>query len=178
MSLSSTDPSSRSDEVCRLVAQLCLAPHPEGGFYREVYRSPIEVEHPAFAGETSARRAAATYIHFLLPADEFSAFHRVRHSDELWQFLGGDPLELHTIDAAGRHEMQLLAGDPAEGILTHCVLAGHWQAARPVPGRFYTLCGCTVAPGFDFADFDMPTRADLLESLPQHASVIEELTRP
>lgn len=130
-----------------------LAPHPEGGFYRETFRSPARVAHPG-GGE----RAALTSILFLLPAGAFSAWHRVR-SDEVWYHHEGGPLALHLLDDAGHRSITL--GAAADGHAPHAVVpAGTWQAARPLAPR-HVLCGCTVAPGFDFADFVLAGPGDL-----------------
>jgi predicted cupin superfamily sugar epimerase len=154
-----------------LIDALGLAPHPEGGFYRETYRAAGTAAVPAGA------RAASTAIYFLLPAASLSALHRVR-SDEVWHHYGGDPIDLHLIDEeAGTHAVHrlgpdVLAGERPQGV----VPAGIWQAAVAVGPR-WALCGCTVAPGFDFADFEMPARAELARRMPALAGAIEALTR-
>ena len=151
-----------------VIAALGLEPHPEGGFYRETFRSPIQVPGPG--GEP---RAASTAILFLLPEGDFSAWHRVR-SDEAWHHYAGGPLELHRLDDEG-HRVELL-GSPVLGHTPQAVIpAGQWQAARPTQG--WSLCGCTVAPGFHFDDFEMPSRAALVARFPAHASIVEALTR-
>lgn len=156
-------------DALRAIEALALAPHPEGGFYRETFRAARQV--PTAAGP----RAASTAIYFLLPAGAYSTFHRVA-SDEAWHHYEGDPLELHTIDAAGAHEVVVL-GPPSSGHRPqHVVPGGVWQAAVPV-GHRYSLCGCTVAPGFDFADFEMARRAPLVASFPALRAVVERLTR-
>ncbi len=162
----------RDADAARIVQLLGLAPHPEGGFYRETHRGAL-----ALTGlPHGAPRSAHTAIYFLLPAGVFSAFHRVA-SDEVWHHYDGDALELHVIDDAGIHEIVLLGRDLAAGERPqHVVPAGAWQAAIPRGERF-TLCGCTVAPGFDFADFAMPPRAELLSAFPAHADVVTRLTR-
>lgn len=157
-------------EAQTLIRTLDLAPHPEGGFYRETFRGALRVSGP------SGERSAHTLIYFLLPAGVFSAFHRVT-SDEVWHHYDGDPVDLHAIDEAGRYEVVTLghkydAGERPQ----HVIRAGVWQAAVPRGGRF-ALCGCTVSPGFDFADFAMPPRAELLRMFPQHHDVITRLTR-
>ena len=153
-----------------LVTLLQLAPHPEGGFFREVFRANGNVER---AGAT---RAASTAIYYLLPEGAFSAWHVVA-SDEAWHHYDGAPLALHVIDPAGALTTVVLGRDFAAGQRPlHVVPAGHLQAARPI-GAPYALCGCTVAPGFDFADFAMPERAVLRARFPQHAALIDELTR-
>jgi len=163
--------------VKELVERFGLAPHPEGGFFREVYRASGTVDHPAIPEGRDAGRAAATHIYFLLPGDDFSAFHRVVPSDEIWHLYAGDDLELHLIHADGRYEKRLLSADPAEGEPMAVVEAGCWQAARVARGGAWSFGGCTVAPGFDFADFEMPTAEDLLRQHPQHEAIIRELTR-
>lgn len=153
---------------------LGLAPHPEGGYYRETFRSTLTLASlPHLPGET---RVASTAIYFLLPAESFSALHRVS-SDEVWHHYDGDPLELHTIDESGVHRLTVLGRDVRAGERPqHVVSAGVWQAAVPRGDR-YALCGCTVAPGFDFADFSMPKRDALLARFPQHRALVERLTR-
>jgi predicted cupin superfamily sugar epimerase len=155
----------------RALEALDLAPHPEGGFFRETARGAMRLDLPRGA------RAAHTAIYFLLPAGTFSALHRVA-SDEVWHHYDGDPLELHTIDTGGAHAATILGRDLARGERPqHLVPAGAWQAAVPLGDR-HALCGCTVAPGFDFADFEMPARADLLALFPQHAALVTRLARP
>jgi predicted cupin superfamily sugar epimerase len=158
-----------------VVEQLGLGPHPEGGHFAETFRSALGVASAAHSSE----RSASTAIYFLLATDEFSAFHRVR-SDEVWHRYAGDVLELHSIDDQGRHERRLLGTDLVWGERPQIVIpAGVWQAARPMRGPSgYVLVGCTVAPGFEFADFEMPERDELVRRYPEHRRVIEELTRP
>lgn len=160
---------SRALEIIR---RLNLLPHPEGGHYAEVFRSPVSV--PIEGGQT---RSASTAIYFLLQTHEFSAFHRVR-SDELWHHYLGDPLELHVLTPEG-HTAWLLGSALEEGQRPLAVVpAGNLQAARPKPGPHgFTLVGCTVAPGFDFRDFEMPPRDELLRAYPQFAELVEGLTR-
>jgi predicted cupin superfamily sugar epimerase len=155
-----------------LVERLSLAPHPEGGFYRETWRAPLVLEGLPHG----TPRAASTAIYFLLPAGVFSALHRVR-SDEAWHHYDGDPLELHELDDAGSHEVVVLGRDVRRGERPqHVVAAGKWQAAVP-RGERYALCGCTVAPGFDFRDFEMPPRDELKRRFPQHAALVKRLSR-
>lgn len=157
-----------------VVDALGLTPHPEGGHFAETFRSPLAVGSAAHSGE----RSASTAIYFLLATGEFSAFHRVR-SDEVWHHYAGDVLELHAIDASGAHLRRLLGTDIVWGERPQIAIpAGVWQAARPLPGNAgYALVGCTVAPGFEFADFEMPERGVLLREFPEHRSLIESLTR-
>jgi predicted cupin superfamily sugar epimerase len=158
-------------EARALIEALQLAPHPEGGFFRETYRAPLVL--PARQGE----RAASTAIYFLLPAGSLSALHRVC-SDEVWHHYRGGAVDLHLIDEArAAHSVHRLGADVLGGERPQVVVpAGTWQAAV-ASGARAALCGCTVAPGFDFADFEMPPRAELLRRIPALASVIAMLTR-
>lgn len=167
-------PALSADQV---IALLELAPHPEGGHFAEVFRAPLQVSSAAHPSE----RAASTAIYFLLKAGELSALHRVR-SDELWHHYAGDTLELHEFDAA--HHRQLRLGNALDRGERPLVIipAGRWQAARAPSGaealHGFTLCGCTVAPGFDFADFELPSREQMLRELPLHRDWVQALTRP
>lgn len=158
-------------EAQRLVDTLGLVPHPEGGFYRETFRSPQKVEKPP-----GVTRSASTAIYFLLPAGTFSAWHRVT-SDEAWHHYAGDPVDLHLLDARDGHRQVRLGPDVHGGeVPQYVVAAGIYQAAVPAGAR-YALCGCTVAPGFDFADFEMPSRSELSAAFPAARSIVAALTR-
>ena len=145
-----------SRDLEQLIAALNLGPHPEGGYYRETYRAP-----------------GSTAIYFVLPAGEFSAFHLLRTSDEMWHHYDGDPVELHTISPSGELRVEILGKKGQPQIL---VPAGTLQAAV-VRGSRWALCGCTVTPAFEFSDFAMPARAELLARHPAHREAIEQLTR-
>jgi predicted cupin superfamily sugar epimerase len=132
-----------------LIETLGLEPHPEGGYYREIYRSVDQVSPPDGRGA----RAVLTTIYFLLNEGEQSRWHQV-DSDEVWHLYEGGPLELLEMDASGGDLIQrqlTRVGD--EGMPVHTIAARNWQAARS--SGSYTLVGCTVAPGFDFKDFRM-----------------------
>ncbi len=158
----------------QVIESLGLRPHPEGGFYAETFRS----EALPFEMPGRGPRSASTAIYFLLRAEEFSALHVVL-SDEVWHHYAGDALELHCFARDGVHrEVRLGAGFAQGERPQHVVLRGELQAARVAPGTHgFALCGCTVAPGFDFADFRMPSRAELLEKLPAQAELVAALTR-
>ena len=156
-----------------IIRTLELSPHPEGGHYREVFRAPDAVSSLRHA----SARSASTAIYFLLRGGEFSAFHRVS-SDELWHHYLGDPLELIVMDANGLRSFVLGPGLPLGQRPLGVVPANAWQAARPMQGPAgFALCGCTVAPGFDFADFELPSRVELSHAFPAHSAVIADLTR-
>jgi predicted cupin superfamily sugar epimerase len=157
-----------------LIDTLGLTPHPEGGFFKETFRSPLALRGLPWVG-SGGERAASTAIYFLLPSGIFSAFHKVM-ADEVWHHYEGDPVALHTLDPSAGHAVVRLGGDLAAGQRPQQVVRGGvWQAAVPI-GERYALCGCTVAPGFDFADFTMPSRDELLSAFPQHAALIASFT--
>ena len=154
-----------NNRASKLIKTLGLIPHPEGGFYREVYRSATTLHSPQAGGV----RSALTDIYFLLPAGQISRLHRVRH-DEIWHLYEGGPLVLVEL-AADSLELQevLLAGDGESPNYRHCISGGNWQAAYGHGD--YSLVGCTVAPGFDFVDFeflrDNAQREELVEKFPE-----------
>lgn len=128
--------------AAEIVHLLDLAPHPEGGFYRETFRDPVAADG----------RAVSTAIYYLLPAGQTSAWHRV-DAAEVWHFYAGAPLELSLADASGRI-VHRLGADLASGERPQLVApAGAWQRARSLGA--WTLVGCTVAPGFEFAGFEL-----------------------
>lgn len=157
-----------------VIASLQLVPHPEGGFFAESFRA----ETLPFPLPERGPRSASTAIYFLLRAQEFSALHVVS-SDEVWHHYYGDVLELHCFDLTQQHRQVHLGPDLLSGQRPqHVVRRAELQGARVQPGRYgFALCGCTVAPGFDFADFRMPPRAELLALLPAHAAQVRALTR-
>jgi predicted cupin superfamily sugar epimerase len=164
-----------SDRIIRL---LHLSPHPEGGFFCETFRGNLL----PFPLPNRGQRATSTAIYFLLRRGDFSAFHRVR-SDEAWHHYAGATLELHLLGSRG-HERLLLGSDFDGGARPQAVVL--LQAARLAPGGRdgtgsspddFALLGCTVAPGFDFADFEMPSRAALTGEFPNERAIIHELTR-
>ncbi|MDM7994924.1 MAG: cupin domain-containing protein [Acidobacteriota bacterium] len=161
-----------SDRIHRIVQLLEMQPHPEGGFYKEVYRAELVLSGLPHG----APRNAATAIYYLLPAGAFSAFHRVC-SDEVWHHYDGDPVALYILDEGGAYQKILLGHNLMAGERPQAVVPAHaWQAAEPL-GNAFSLCGCTVAPGFDFADFEIAERTDLLERYPEYAAIIRRLTR-
>lgn len=165
------------EDARRIVERFGMMPHTEGGWFREVWRSPLTVEHSVVPSGREARRSGGTLIYFLLSGSDFSAFHRVRWTDELWHLYAGGPLELHIIDDERRHATRLLTTEIEHGEPTALVPAGQWQAARLAANARWVFGGCTVAPGFEFEDFEMPPAEDLIAEYGEHAAIIRELTR-
>jgi uncharacterized protein len=168
----------RTETAQHWIDRLNLESHPEGGYYRETYRASLTLPHSALPGH-GGDRAASTAIYFLLAGDQFSAFHRIR-SDELWHFYAGSTLIVHVITPQGEYQQLRLGSNAAHD--------EHFQAAVPAGCWFgsslqdtvvgaYALVGCTVAPGFDFTDFEMAKRDELIAQYPQHRALIERLTR-
>ena len=154
------------------VEKLDLQAHPEGGYYKETYRA--ESQHQ-FEGFSTARNVA-TGIYFLLTQGNFSAFHRIK-SDEMWHFYDGSPIEVICINEVGELSTIHLGLDVEHGEVPQAVVpANVWFASRVTKGD-YALVGCTVAPGFDFKDFELAERKQLIEKFPVHRAVITALTR-
>lgn len=152
-----------------------LQPHPEGGWYAETYRNS---ESTAGLPERyTGERSFSTAIYFLVPGTTFSAFHRIK-SDELWHFYDGDMLEVLVIDESGELHIIELGRDTDGGQVFQAVVhRGQWFASRCSVADGFSLVGCTVSPGFDFADFELAVRSDLIAQFPQHIDLIISLTR-
>ncbi|HVZ26345.1 MAG TPA: cupin domain-containing protein [Sediminibacterium sp.] len=161
--------------AAKWIRQYQLLPHPEGGYYRETYRAKLTVEANALPPGFDGKRQLSTAIYFLLEAGNFSAFHRIK-SDECWHFYAGDPLYVHVLDTAGQYCL-LKLGRVGEEQFQAIVPAGCWFAAEMAPGGKYALVGCTVSPGFDFADFELASASALSEMFPQHQQLIGRLCR-
>ncbi|WP_017522511.1 cupin domain-containing protein [Pusillimonas noertemannii] len=172
--------SSIDTPVHRLVTQFGLQPHPEGGYYRETYRSAQGVTVQA------GRRAASTAIYYLLEDNDYSAWHRIA-SDELWHFYAGQALDIHVLDENGGLLTHRL-GDPLReaGCTFQAVVpAGRWFAAElasralrapgQAAGDAFALVGCTVAPGFEFSEFELADPQALIRQHLEHAGLIRRL---
>lgn len=155
------------------VKQLELLPHPEGGYYKELYRSAKSFAAEGFEGQ----RNYATAIYFLIEQGNFSALHRIK-SDETWHFYAGDPLEVIEIDPKGLLTTTIIGADLDKGQrFQYTVPAGNWFGSRVLKSGSFSLVGCTVAPGFDFRDFEMANGTALINEFPQHQLLIAEMTR-
>lgn len=160
-----------------LVKKLELLPHPEGGYYKETYRSDVSLRKEVLPEGFEGNRNIATAIYFLIEKNNFSALHKIK-SDETWHFYAGDALEVIELDEDGNLKTTLIGNKMEQGeVFQYTVPANTWFGSRVKRGGNYSLVGCTVAPGFDFADFEMAEKADLISKFPQQHSVILELTR-
>jgi uncharacterized protein len=166
-----------NEKARTIIENLDLQPHPEGGYYRETYRSDLMFDagksHERFTGT----RCCSTCIYFLIEETNFSAFHRIK-ADEIWHFYSGLPLTVHVIHPDGSHEPIELGTDTEKGqVFQATVQAGRWFASGLSSGSGYALVGCTTAPGFEFEDFEMAGRDTLKAQYPQHAGLIDRFTR-
>lgn len=159
------------------IKALQMQAHPEGGFFRETYRSDHMMDVTGAGDGTAVRRSASTGIYFLLEKGNFSAFHQIK-SDEMWHFYAGQALEVLELKTTGELLCTRLGPDILQGdVHQYVVRANTWFASRVAAGSAFSLVGCTVAPGFDFDDFYLAERDALLASFPQHSQIIAELTR-
>jgi uncharacterized protein len=159
-----------------LVQKFGLLPHPEGGFYRETFRSDKDVS--VVLKGNNETRASSTAIYFMVVPGNVSRLHRIE-SDEVWHFYSGGPLKVIelTKDSEAMYRETILGNDIASGqILQYVVKRGTWFGCFPAEGSAFSFVGCTVAPGFEFQDFELASRAKLLEEFPKAADVIVKLT--
>ncbi|MDQ2139953.1 cupin domain-containing protein [Alcaligenaceae bacterium B3P038] len=154
-----------------LVHHLGLQPHPEGGFYRETYRSSERV-----TCADGLNRSASTAIYYLLCNGAYSTWHRIR-SDETWHFHAGTELHVHELLPGGELRTHRLGADPSETVFQATVQAGNWFAAEVAHPSSFALVGCTVAPGFEFSEFELAETELLLRTYPAHEALIKQLAR-
>ena len=158
------------------IEELQLQPHVEGGYFRETYRAEEGIRKEHLPPRYGSNRPFSTAIYFLLKSGEVSKFHRLR-SDEIWHHYDGSPLTLHVIDLEGLLQTLSLgpSGDRGERFQA-VVRAGWWLGAEVADPDSYCLAGCTVAPGFDFKDFELGRREELLTAYPAYREIILKLT--
>ncbi len=158
------------------IEQLGLIAHPEGGWYKEVYRSKGSIPANTLK-EFEGIRSFSTSIYFLLDGKDFSAFHRIR-SDELWHFYDGSSAIISAISPQGDLEQYSLGRNIQNNESFQVIIpAGWWFAAKVTEPDSFVLAGCTVSPGFDFKDFEMGSAEELIAAFPQHSGLISQLTR-
>lgn len=156
---------------------LQMQAHPEGGFFKETYRCPLQMDVAQGDSGILVQRSVSTGIYFLLEEHNFSAFHKIQ-SDEMWHFYAGQALEVLELNAHGELCCTRLGPDILNGeVHQYVVKANTWFASRVAAGGSFALVGCTVAPGFDFADFCLADRATLVAEFPQYSHLITGLTR-
>ncbi|WP_299625875.1 cupin domain-containing protein [uncultured Tenacibaculum sp.] len=159
-----------------IVNKFDLTQHPEGGYFKETYRSDGIIKNENLSESFIGDRNHSTGIYFLLTSDSFSAFHKI-NQDEMWHFYLGTTLKLHMISPEGEYSFVLIGNDILNNEVPQFVVpAQYWFAAEVVNENSFSFTGCTVAPGFDFNDFVLPERKVLIELFPQHEEIITRLT--
>lgn len=158
-----------SSKISRLVTQLGLLPHPEGGFYKEVYRSGLSLT------TSRGERNLSTSIYFLLTADNCSKFHQIE-SDEMWFWHEGDPITIHTLCNEGYQSLALGPAHLASHKPFQLVKAGVIFGSTVDTPDGYALVSCVVSPGFDFKEFKLFTREELMQTWPEQEPIISKLT--
>lgn len=166
-----------TNRVAELVSYFAMQPHPEGGYYVSTYRAAGQIPKTALAPGFQGDRPFSTAILFLLEQGNFSAFHRIQ-SDECWHFYEGGTLLIHCIFPDGRLQTIRLGRALNRGeTYQYVVPAGVWFASEPASDSLYSLVGCTVSPGFDFAEFELAGRQEIAAQFPQHRLLTHRLTR-
>ena len=164
------------DDIKKIIDRLQLQPHPEGGYFRETYRSTGTIPKEILGKDYTSMRNYSTGIYFLITSESFSAFHKIRQ-DEMWHFYQGSAMILHMISPEGKYSSVHIGNDlDADEVPQFTVPGGYWFASEVLKKASFSLLGCTVAPGFDFEDFEMPSRKELEHLFPQHKEVITKLT--
>lgn len=160
----------RKEQLIRLLE---LEPHPEGGFYKEVYRSEESINYGS--GQFPDGRNYCTSIYYLLGSDDISRFHRIK-SDETWHHYEGSSITIQIIHEDGLYEALYLGKNLENDQLPQqTVPAGSWFGVTVDNPDSFALCGCTVSPGFDFRDFEMADRYKMLQAFPEHEAIIKKL---
>ncbi len=159
------------------ISVLKMESHPEGGYFSEIYRSPEKIDSNSLPDRYNNSRCLGTLIYYLLKQDQQSGFHRLE-SDEIWHHLDGCTVKIHTIDPSGKYKLISLGKDVSSGQVPQFVIPRNtWFAAGLADLTSFALLGCTVLPGFEFDDFQLASRRELLELFPQHEIEIKRFTR-
>ena len=165
-------------DIQAIVKHLDMERHPEGGYFRETYRSSENVPAQALPARFGGERSLATAIYFLLGPGDFSAFHRIK-SDETWHYYtGNSSLIVHILDPRhGYRKIKLGKSYESGEVFQDTVPAGAWFASEPADSTGYALVGCTVSPGFDFREFELAKAQDLTALFPDHSDLISSRCR-
>ena len=157
------------------IKKLRLKKHPEGGYYREVYRAGEIILPEHLPKRYKSNRNFSTSIYFLLEGEQFSAFHLLQ-SDELWHFYNGSNVVVYLINEQGNLLIERL-GKSEKANFQIAIEKHNWFAAEVEDKNSFALFGCTVSPGFEFEDFELGNRKILIQKFPQHKMIIERLTK-
>lgn len=160
-----------------IIDRLKLTSHPEGGFYREVYRSDEIFASDLLPDRYNEPHSISTSIYFLLQSNDFSAFHRIK-SDETWHFYLGSAVTIYILSPDGKYREVILGNNLIDNQeLQYTILRNSWFAAKVHNADSFALVGCTVSPGFEFSDFELADRQHLVSLFPDHEQLIFSLTR-
>ncbi len=163
--------------INELVKHFDMLPHPEGGYYKETYRSNELIARNALPQRFVGDRNFSTAIYFLLEKGNFSGFHKIQ-SDECWHFYAGQTLLIYVLHNNGELQIITLGNNIMNGEVFQAeVPAGCWFASEPAPNSEFSFVGCTVAPGFDFADFELAKAERLIADFSQYEALIKRLCR-
>ncbi len=162
-------------QIKKIIKELDLDQHPEGGWFKEVYRSNMILNQRGLPSEFGDDRSALTSIYYMLANEQYSAFHKIK-SPEVWYFHKGMPLTIHMMNTEGNYS-KIVLSDQKGDMLQYTVNPNTWFAAT-IEGEFgYSLVSCAVAPGFEFADFCMADESELIAFAPQHEKIIRKLCK-
>ena len=163
-------------EIEQIINQLELKAHPEGGYFKETYRSTGIIKTDSLNHNFTSERNYSTCIYFLLTSEKFSALHRIKQ-DEIWHFYKGSPIKLHIITNDGKYSYHIIGNQLSNGEVPQFVVPGGcWFAAEVLENNSYSLAGCTVSPGFSFEDFELPSQKELIQLFPHLKKEIVRLT--
>ncbi len=163
-------------KATEIINHFNLATHPEGGYFKEVYRSKGKILSEKLGDEFDGNRNYCTSIYFLLISDKFSAFHKI-NQDEIWHFYKGTALKLHMISPEGNYSFIRIGANFSNGEIPQFTVPAHYYfAAEVLEKDSFSFVGCTVSPGFDFRDFVLPSCKKLSKEFPNLAKIIEKLT--
>ncbi len=154
------------------ISKLVLTAHPEGGYFKEVYRTDEEIPNDCLPKRYDGSRSHMTSIYFLLKSGQVSRFHRLK-SDETWYFHAGCPITIHIIQPDASYRQLVLGKD---FLFQATVIRNSWFGATIEEPNSFALVSCAVSPGFDFADFELAQKEDLCLKFPLHTAIIERLT--
>ena len=165
-----------SSRIDYLVHRLSLQPHPEGGFYAPAFRSEQQIETTSLNGNWKGPRSLYSSIFFLLTANHHSSWHRIA-SDEIWHLYEGDDICVHILHPDGTYSLERLSNKAGKEKFSAIVKAGCWFASHCEGALGYALSGCTLAPGFDFEDFELGNTQELIKVYPEYAKIIKKYAK-
>ena len=165
------------NEIQKLITKLELIPHPEGGYFKEIYRSDDFIKKNFLQERYSQKRVFSTSIYYLLSGNQVSHFHRLK-SDETWHFYSGSPLIIHCLNENSTYSQIKIGLDFSQNIFPQFTIKrSTWFAAEVADKNSFSLIGCTVAPGFEYDDFELAQRNKLSKLFPQFIEIVNRLTK-